>query len=53
MNRSVVHSDRGGAKAFVAGADIAELAQCDVQKAVKKSMLGLYLTQSSKTSRGR
>ena len=36
----------GAGKAFIAGADIAELAQCDVQKAVKKSMLGLYLAQS-------
>lgn len=36
----------GAGKAFVAGADISELAQCDVQKAVKKSMLGLYLMKS-------
>jgi enoyl-CoA hydratase len=36
----------GAGKAFVAGADISELAQCDVKGAVKKSMLGLYLMQS-------
>ncbi len=36
----------GAGKAFVAGADIAELAQCDVQKAAKKSMIGLYLMQT-------
>jgi len=36
----------GAGKAFIAGADISELAQCDVQKAAKKSMLGLYLMQS-------
>ncbi len=36
----------GTGKGFIAGADISELAQCDVQKAVKKSMLGLYLMQS-------
>jgi len=36
----------GAGKGFIAGADISELAQCDVLKAVKKSMLGLYLMQS-------
>ncbi len=36
----------GAGKAFVAGADIAELAQCDVQKALKKSLLGIYLTKT-------
>jgi len=35
-----------GEKAFVAGADITELARCDVKKAVETSMLGLYLTKS-------
>jgi enoyl-CoA hydratase len=36
----------GAGKAFVAGADIGELAACDVQKGVAKSMIGLYLMQS-------
>ncbi len=36
----------GAGKAFVAGADIAELAACDVKKALAKSMLGLYLMQT-------
>ncbi|MCX6826501.1 MAG: enoyl-CoA hydratase-related protein [candidate division Zixibacteria bacterium] len=36
----------GAGKAFVAGADISELAQCDVQKAIATSMKGLYLTKT-------
>nr|MBN2278464.1 enoyl-CoA hydratase/isomerase family protein [candidate division Zixibacteria bacterium] len=36
----------GAGKAFIAGADISELARCDVSAGVKKSMLGLYLMQS-------
>jgi enoyl-CoA hydratase len=36
----------GAGKAFIAGADISELAQCDVKKGVKKSMMGLYLMHS-------
>ena len=36
----------GAGKAFVAGADISELEKCDVQKAVTKSMMGLYLTKT-------
>jgi len=33
----------GAGKGFIAGADISELAKCDVQAGIKKSMLGLYL----------
>ena len=36
----------GAGKAFVAGADISELAKCDVKAGVRTSMLGLYLMQS-------
>jgi len=36
----------GAGKSFVAGADISELAKCNVKTAVKTSMLGLYLMQS-------
>jgi enoyl-CoA hydratase len=36
----------GAGKAFVAGADIGELARCDVRAGVKTSMLGLYLMKT-------
>lgn len=36
----------GAGKAFVAGADITELAKCNVKKGVKKSMLGHYLMKT-------
>ncbi len=36
----------GAGKAFVAGADVSELAKCDVQKAIDTSMRGLALMKS-------
>lgn len=36
----------GAGKAFVAGADIGELAKCSVQDSIKKSMFGNYLMKS-------
>ncbi len=36
----------GAGKAFIAGADISELAKCDVAGATKTSRIGLYLTRT-------